>query len=49
MGNAVFNGQTGHWEEDLEETRPAEKWRFVPDEDEVTILPVDPPKKGNKK
>lgn len=42
----------GRWvfdDKDGTETRPFEQWVFVEDEPEVTILPVDPPKKGKKK
>lgn len=44
---------TGRWvfDDSDGETRPFEQWKFVEDEPEpeVTILPVDPPKKGKKK
>lgn len=44
----------GHYEENVGEFRPHYKWKWVEDpepedEPEVTILPVDPPKKRGKK
>ena len=43
----------GHYEENVGEFRPHYKWKWVedpePEEPEVTILPVDPPKKRGKK